>query len=151
MGRNSFVQFPARTEFFLWFRNHPGVWWTNLLKNCGFARRSSVISVESDEPKESDLFPTNEQQDMLSLKLNNQEVPHKQCQSDFQTQVGIRNCFRLLPKDITYIQSSKTSVEKTNADGYTQNIVLQVLNLQRCTVHTCCAAVRRWNHSNGER
>ena len=61
---------------------------------------------------------------MLSLKLNNQKVPHKPCHSDFQTQVGIRNCFRLLPEEITYTQSSssKISVEETNADGYMQNI-----------------------------
>jgi hypothetical protein len=59
---------------------------------------------------------------MLSLKLNNQKVPYKPCQCDFQTQVGIRNYFDQLPKEITYSQSSKTSVEKTNADGYTQNI-----------------------------
>ncbi len=68
----------------------------------------------------------------------------------FQTQVGIKNCFCQLPKEITYTQSSKTSVEKTNADGYTQNIHALSRSCT-CKVHSCCPAVRRWNHSNGER
>ena len=86
----------------------------NLLETYGSAPGSPAISVESDNPYESGIIPTNQQEEVVVVEAEQPEGSAKSMPKRFQPQAGIAKFFTQLPKGTTVSQYSNNTVEKTN-------------------------------------
>ncbi len=81
----------------------------NLLETFSSAPGSPVISVESDEPDDSDIIPTNQQEEVVVVEAEQPEGSARAIPKGFQPQAGIAMFW-----GTRFVESSNNTVKKTN-------------------------------------
>ena len=94
--------------------NQTSVCMGNVLETYGDAPKSTPTSVVSDEPKVSNVFQTNQQEEIVLVEAEQPKSPTKAEPKKFHTQAGIQKFFHQLHQRSSPMQSSNITVEKTN-------------------------------------